>query len=210
MPSASAYKDLFEGGLSGYIVLGTQPEEADPGYVQAYQELPTAQSVSGKRATCTTPTDNRIEDEITEGPGNDDYLIKRKNFVWSPKQCAHLCDQIGDECSHWSLSLGPVWNSEQIPGGLSGGKIAKPLPFTPKAGAPGHCFLCGIGKNSPVQQFYKDSMLVDAPGMYSYVGVKRKFTTAEPRNKELFSQKPDGPLFERNWSYLPPKWLRYF
>mmetsp|Transcript_3429 Transcript_3429/g.8059 ORF Transcript_3429/g.8059 Transcript_3429/m.8059 type:complete len:243 (+) Transcript_3429:169-897(+) len=241
MPGGSSYKDLFDGGLSAYFVFGTQPKEADPGYVAAFDQFPRVPSVTGKRATCTTPTplaqsvlDGSVppslvpQDSSPTGaadPNNDsasleevgglpleenhDYLIRRVNFVWTPKECAAYCDN-EPRCTHWSHSLGPVWNRQQNPGlSPANGGERHPLPFTPKAGAPGHCFVCGVSaKTSPVSQFYKDTMLRDAPGVYSYVGVKRQFTTAPPRIKEKFP-KANGPLFDRNWSYLPPKWLRF-
>ncbi|CAD7972313.1 unnamed protein product [Amoebophrya sp. A25] len=215
--------DLFE-PLSGYIVLGTQPEEADPGLLTQRIKAP---SITGKRATCTTPSAE-----------NRDVLLKRIPMTYTPKDCAHHCDAAGSRCTHWSLSLGPVWNTRQAPGVYDARHRA--LAFTPKAGAPGHCFLCGVedegmkdfhsaighdragsarsggGQNKAQVNtreqkkflFDKYSMLRDAPGMYSYVGVKRQMTAPPPRIKEAYRGE-NGALYSRNWSYLPPSWLKF-
>jgi hypothetical protein len=89
---------------------------------------------NGKRALCTTMQVGSFNDDDSDvyqtARTDGAKLLKDHPYTFSVKECAKLCDEYGEKCSHWSLSLGPAWNQKQAKNAVRDLR----LRFTPPAG----------------------------------------------------------------------------
>ena len=95
--------------LPHFHVLGPSPADGEPA-TMAGVTTPSANPLTkGKRALCTTSDANSggDPDELAKYP---DRLVRKQPFVFNIRDCAHLCERMGDKCTHFSLNLGPGWN----------------------------------------------------------------------------------------------------